>query len=227
MLLIAVLELGASFAQTFRQFLALRSLFGIGMGGIWGLAASTALENLPVETRGIASGFLQEGYPAGALIAAVVNLTLVPEVSSGWRSLFWVASGITLFAAIIRMMIPESEYFIRVKAAERARGTSGKNKTKIFLQETREMLKAHWLLCIYAILLLSGWLLIFFVVHCSSTRLVGFNFLSHGSQVCCLLDSGESVFNNGHLRIYTPRTFRHRKDFRRAIPLLLLSSEVV
>jgi MFS transporter, SHS family, lactate transporter len=59
LVLVAILELGAGFVQTFPQFLALRSLFGIGMGGIWGLAAATALENLPVEACGIASGFLQ------------------------------------------------------------------------------------------------------------------------------------------------------------------------
>lgn len=142
--------------QTFRQFLALRSLFGIGMGGIWGLAASTALENLPVETRGLASGILQQGYAVGYLIAAVINLFLVPEVSAGWRSLFWTGSGISLFAAGIRILIPESEYFVKAKAAERARGSGTKSKTKVFIHETGEMLKAHWLLCIYAILLMTG-----------------------------------------------------------------------
>jgi MFS family permease len=55
LILIAVLQLGAGFVQTYPQFLAVRSLFGIGMGGIWGLAAATALENLPVEVRGVAS----------------------------------------------------------------------------------------------------------------------------------------------------------------------------
>ncbi|KAH9480892.1 Carboxylic acid transporter protein-like protein [Psilocybe cubensis] len=165
LILVAILELGAGFVQTFRQFLALRSLFGIGMGGIWGLAASTALENLPVEARGIASGFLQEGYAVGYLIAAVINLFLVPEVSASWRSLFWTASGISLFAAFIRMLLPESEVFLRAKAADMASGRDTSKKTKIFIHETKEMLKRHWLLCIYSVLLMTG-----------------FNFLSHGSQ---------------------------------------------
>ncbi|EDR05293.1 uncharacterized protein LACBIDRAFT_303045 [Laccaria bicolor S238N-H82] len=56
--LVAVLELGAGFVQNFKQFLALQSLFGVGMGGIWGLPASTALENLLVELRGVGGGFL-------------------------------------------------------------------------------------------------------------------------------------------------------------------------
>ncbi|KJA24395.1 hypothetical protein HYPSUDRAFT_38838 [Hypholoma sublateritium FD-334 SS-4] len=165
LVLVAILELGAGFVQTFSQFLAVRSLFGIGMGGIWGLAASTALENLPVELRGIASGFMQEGYAVGYLLAAVINLTLVPETSVGWRSLFWTASGISMFAAFIRLLLPESEVFLRAKAAEAARGGPPVNKTKVFLKETKSMLKKHWLLCIYAVLLMTG-----------------FNFLSHGSQ---------------------------------------------
>lgn len=165
LVLVAVLELGAGFVQTFQQFLALRSLFGIGMGGIWGLAASTALENLPVEARGIASGVLQEGYAVGYLLAAVINLFLVPKVSAGWRALFWTASGISLFAAGVRILLPESEVFTRAKAAEVERGHTTTQKTKIFLKETKEMLKKHWLLCIYAVLLMTG-----------------FNFLSHGSQ---------------------------------------------
>jgi SHS family lactate transporter-like MFS transporter len=126
------------------------------MGGIWGLAASTALENLPVEARGLASGFLQEGYAVGYLIAAVINLYLVPEVKAGWRALFWTASGISLFAAGIRTLLPESEVFLKAKAAEIERGHTTTQKTKIFLKETRAMLKKHWLLCVYAVLLMTG-----------------------------------------------------------------------
>ena len=126
------------------------------MGGIWGLAASTALENLPVEVRGLASGVLQQGYAVGYLLAAVINLTLVPETSTSWRSLFWCASGISAFSAFVRLLLPESEVFIRAKQAALARGHSTKNKTKIFLHETWEMLKRHWLLCIYAVLLMTG-----------------------------------------------------------------------
>lgn len=154
--MIAVLELGSGFVETFHAFLGVRSLFGIAMGGIWGLAAATALENLPVEVRGLASGVLQQGYAVGYLLAAVINLTLVPETSTTWRSLFWTASGISAFAAVIRMLLPESDVFIRAKAAERARGGSTKKKTQIFIHETWEMLKRHWLLCIYAILLMTG-----------------------------------------------------------------------
>ncbi|KAJ7204305.1 major facilitator superfamily domain-containing protein [Mycena haematopus] len=166
LLLVAALQLGAGFVQTFRQFLALRSLFGIGMGGIWGLATSTSLENLPVELRGIASGVLQEGYAFGNLLAAVISLKLVPEVAPNWRALFWTASGVSVFGAFLRAILPESEAFLKARRAAEAHGTvSEAQKTRVFMRETNAMLKKHWMLCIYAVLLLTG-----------------FNFLAHGSQ---------------------------------------------
>ncbi|KAI9456311.1 carboxylic acid transporter protein [Boletus coccyginus] len=165
LLLCSVFSLSSGFVNTFSQFLAVRSLFGIAMGGIWGLSASSALENLPVEVRGLASGVLQQGYAFGNLIAAVINLTVVPNSAYTWRTLFWFGSGVTFLAAILRASLPESEVFLRAKAIEKAKGTTTTEKTKIFLHETKEMLKNHWKLCIYAVLLMSG-----------------FNFLSHGSQ---------------------------------------------
>ena len=138
------------------------------MGGIWGLAAATALENLPVEVRGIASGILQEGYAMGYLLAAIINLFLVPEVSAGWRALFWTGAGISLFAAAIRVLLPESEVFLKAKEAGKAGGTNTTQKTKIFIHETKAMLKMHWLLFIYAVLLLTGMYLSAHTYHCDS-----------------------------------------------------------
>jgi len=168
LLLCCVLQIGSSFCNTYQQFLAARSLFGIAMGGIWGLAMSTALENVPMETRGFLSGVLQEGYAVGYLLSAVVNLTVVPRSSHTWRTLFWVAAGLTFFAACLRAVLPESEVFLRARAARRNKEVETVNaasKTRIFLRETKKMLRDHWVLCIYAVLLMTG-----------------FNFLSHGSQ---------------------------------------------
>jgi MFS transporter, SHS family, lactate transporter len=158
LVLVSILELSAGFVNTFQQFLAVRSLFGIGMGGIWGMAASTALENLPVEMRGLASGVLQQGYAVGYLLAAVIDLFLVPETKQGWRTLFWTAAGISMFAAALRSLLPESAVFLRAKEEEKRRGetVSEGSKTRIFLHESKEMLKKHWLLCIYAVLLMTG-----------------------------------------------------------------------
>lgn len=156
LLLISVFELASGFVNTFRQFLAVRCLFGVAMGGIWGLAASTSLENLPVEARGLASGVLQQGYAVGYLLAAVISLTLVPETSTTWRSLFWCASGIGALSAVISALLPESEVFLRAREIERKKGATTGKKTKVFLHQMGAMLKKHWLLCIYAILLMTG-----------------------------------------------------------------------
>ena len=71
LLLCCDLSLSTCFVQMFHQFLAVQSLFGIAMGGIWGLAASTALGNLPVELRDLWSGIFQQGYAVGYLLSAV------------------------------------------------------------------------------------------------------------------------------------------------------------
>jgi MFS transporter, SHS family, lactate transporter len=158
LLLCALFELGSGFANDFHTFLAVRSLFGITMGGIWGLAAATALENLPVEVRGLASGVIQQGYALGYLIAAVINLYLVPHTS--WRALFWTSAGVSAFTAFLRILTPESAFFLQARDAERHRiaqdGAPRKNKTRIFIRETKAMLKNHWKLFIYAALLMAG-----------------------------------------------------------------------
>lgn len=149
-------SLATSFVQTFTQFLVIRSLFGVAMGGIWGLAASTALENLPVELRGLGSGIVQQGYALGYLLSAVVNITVVPHTPHKWRAMFWTGSSLLFTAAVLRALLPESAVFLRAKEIEREKGTDTSKKTKIFLKETKEMLKHHWLLCIYAVLLMAG-----------------------------------------------------------------------
>jgi MFS transporter, SHS family, lactate transporter len=151
-----VVQLGTSFVQTFRQFLAVRTLFGVAMGGVWGLASSTALENLPVEARGLGSGVLQQGYAIGYLISAILNLYVVPHTRHTWRTLFWTTSGLSAFAALIRACTPESEVFRRAKEQERALGGSTGKKTKVFIHQVRVMLKTHWGLCVYAVLLMAG-----------------------------------------------------------------------
>lgn len=84
------LELGTAFCQTYRQFLACRALFGIAMGGLYGNAAATALEDLPGETRGIMSGILQQGVcPLSPLSSCLlINLHRSMPLATFWpRSL--------------------------------------------------------------------------------------------------------------------------------------------
>lgn len=123
------------------------------MGAIWGLAAVTALENNPVKARGLASGFSQEGYIVGYLIVAVNNLFVMPKVKRGWRALFSkfidVCSGVKGVVA--------GEVFLRAKATEVENG----HMTTIRRQRcsTGEKLMKCWLLCIYAVLLMTSFFL--------------------------------------------------------------------
>ncbi|KAK4687269.1 MFS transporter, SHS family, lactate transporter, partial [Tremellales sp. Uapishka_1] len=163
--LICVFELGSGFCNTYAQFLAVRSLFGIAMGGIWGQAAATALENVPVAARGICSGILQQGYAFGYLLAAVINLTVVPKSQYTWRSLYFIGAGFSLAAAIVRACLPESRQFIMAREEAKASGLTSKQQSGRFIKELGTMLKTNWLRCIWAICLMTG-----------------FNFFSHGSQ---------------------------------------------
>lgn len=77
LLICSVLSLGTGFVNTFSAFLAVRSLFGIAMGGIWGQAASLGLENAPVEARGLLSGVLQQGYAVGQVNFSTYEVSAV------------------------------------------------------------------------------------------------------------------------------------------------------
>ena len=122
-------------------------MFGFAMGGVWGLAASNALENLPVEVRGFASGVLQQGYAIGYLISSLMNLLLVPDNRHAWRTLFWIASGITALVATIRAVIPESEAFLRAKAQRRMQHEKTGHAAKALAQQAGLMLRKNWKLC--------------------------------------------------------------------------------
>src|SRR6202050_886706 len=96
----SVFELASAFAPSLHVFLILRALFGIAMGGEWGVGAALAFETLPAEGRGFFSGLLQEGYAVGYLFAAAAYALLFPWFSHfswyghsfGWRGMFLVGA---------------------------------------------------------------------------------------------------------------------------------------
>jgi SHS family lactate transporter-like MFS transporter len=90
-------------------------LFGIGMGGEWGVGASLAMEAAPVRWRGILSGILQSGYSIGYLLAAIAARFLLP--AWGWRPMFWIGALPALLALYIRTKVPESEAWKQHRAA--------------------------------------------------------------------------------------------------------------
>lgn len=103
----SLIEVLSGLAPNFTTFLVLRALFGIGMGGEWGVGASLALEKVPPRLRGVLSGLLQSGYPAGYLLAAVCYFFLFERW--GWRPLFFVGGAPALLAFFVRYHVKESE----------------------------------------------------------------------------------------------------------------------
>jgi SHS family lactate transporter-like MFS transporter len=148
----SVIELLTAFAPNFGTFLLLRALFGIGMGGEWGLGASLAMESLPTHTRGLFSGILQQGYAFGYLLAALVYWIVFPHF--GWRGLFVVGALPALLVIYIRAHVPESPVWERNRASGRIRRV-----------DLRRFLQEHGALLIYAALLMTA-----------------FNYMSHGTQ---------------------------------------------
>ncbi|BCR91075.1 sugar transporter family protein [Aspergillus chevalieri] len=160
-ILFIVLELGTGFCQTYKQFLACRALFGIAMGGIYGNAAATALEDCPLEARGIVSGILQQGYAFGYLLATAFSRALVNTTSHGWRPFYWFAAAVPVLIILYRLFLPETEAFRRRQETRAEMG----GVTSTFFEEGKVAIKRHWLILAYLVLLLAG-----------------FNFMSHGSQ---------------------------------------------
>lgn len=150
--LFIVLELATGFTKTYRQFLAVRSLFGIAMGGLYGNATATALEDAPEKARGILSGILQQGYTFGFLLATVFARGLVNTTGHGWRPLFWFGACPPVIFIVVRYFLPETDAFTERMAIRE----NGDDVTRVFLKEARLSVKKHWLRLIYVFLLMSG-----------------------------------------------------------------------
>ncbi|HUS19977.1 MAG TPA: MFS transporter [Terriglobales bacterium] len=103
----SVIGFATGFVNSYAVFFVLRCLYGIGMGGEWGVGASLAMENAPPRWRGLLSGILQSGYSIGYLLAAVAARFVLPEL--GWRWMFWIGGIPALLALYIRSNVPESE----------------------------------------------------------------------------------------------------------------------
>ncbi len=135
----SVVEVASGLAPNFNTFLFLRALFGIGMGGEWGVGASLAMEKVPPRLRGVLSGLLQQGYAAGFLLAALANYFLFDRF--GWRPLFFLGGLPALLALFIRSRVKESEVW--EKRRERDWGRLG------------DTILANWKLFFYIVLFMA------------------------------------------------------------------------
>jgi MFS transporter, SHS family, lactate transporter len=145
-----------AFAPNFTVLVILRLLYGIGMGGEWGLGAALAMEKVPAERRGFFSGLLQEGYALGYLLASVASLVVMDWLGLSWRWLFGLSIVPALISLIIRYRVQESEVW--EAAQDRMRLTN----TRI-----RDVLRDGAIIrrFIYLVLLMTA-----------------FNWMSHGTQ---------------------------------------------
>jgi MFS transporter, SHS family, lactate transporter len=143
-----------AFSTSLTMLLVLRCLYGIGMGGEWGLGASLAMEKIPAAKRGFYSGVLQQGYPVGYLLAAIAFFLVAPW--AGWRGLFICAAVPAMLALFIRLRVKESE------AWQETRERSVQNKVSFRQVLLNPVIARRF---IYLVLLMCA-----------------FNFMSHGTQ---------------------------------------------
>jgi SHS family lactate transporter-like MFS transporter len=142
----SVFELACGFAPNYTAFLILRAIYGIGMGGEWGVGASLAMESAPPRWRGILSGIVQSGYSIGYLLAAVAARFVLPTL--GWRAMFWIGGVPALLAFYIRYQVKES----RAWEEHRAPTVGALLKTA----------SGHWKIFSYLVLLMT---LMMFLSH--------------------------------------------------------------
>ena len=142
----SVCELLCGFAPNYTVFLILRAVYGIGLGGEWGVGASLAMESAPKKWRGALSGGIQSGYPMGYLLAAVAARFVLP--AWGWRAMFWVGGIPALLAFYIRYQVKESEAWTQHRVPT----------VKAILQTA----SGHWKLFAYLVLLMT---LMMFLSH--------------------------------------------------------------
>ena len=149
----AVIELLTALAPNLPTFIALRVVYGIAMGGIWGVASALTMETIPQRARGRVSGLFQAGYPLGYLIASIVYGLLFTHI--GWRGMFGIGVIPILLAVFIALRVKESPVWLAT------RGDNAKAKKAAFWPAVGQ----HWPTLIYAVVLMAA-----------------FNYFSHGTQ---------------------------------------------
>lgn len=139
-LLYSIIEFASGFSSSLTILLVLRAIYGVAMGGEWGVGASLTMESIPPHARGFVSGLLQSGYPTGYFLASVVYGLLFPII--GWRGMFMVGVVPALLVLYIRRAVPESPSWASTRT--RAQGN------------TLTILTSHWRLGLYAIVLMTA-----------------------------------------------------------------------
>jgi SHS family lactate transporter-like MFS transporter len=137
----SILEAASGFAPTLWTFLALRLLFGIAMGGEWGIGSALTFETIPTRARGVVSGILQAGYPSGYFVASIATYLFYDAL--GWRYMFLLGIVPAVLVFFIRMGIDESPAFLEGRHKKQDHGL-----IKVIVRE--------WKLAVYAIVLMTA-----------------------------------------------------------------------
>jgi SHS family lactate transporter-like MFS transporter len=135
----SVVELLTAFAPSLTVLLVLRALYGVAMGGEWGVGASLTMEAIPARARGVVSGILQEGYAVGYLLASVAYGLFFSWI--GWRGLFVIGALPAFLVLYIRLKVPESPAW---------------QKTRHVRVNHFTVIRERWPLFIYTIILMTA-----------------------------------------------------------------------
>jgi SHS family lactate transporter-like MFS transporter len=137
----SALEVASGFAPTITVFLALRFLFGIAMGGEWGIGSALTFETIPVRARGMVSGLLQVGYPSGYFIASIAMYFLYDAL--GWRYMFMLGAVPAILVFFVRLGVDESPGWLEQRVKKEKHGLV-------------EVMSRNWKLALYAIILMTA-----------------------------------------------------------------------
>src|SRR5271154_2065675 len=135
----SAIEFASGFAPSLTALLILRAVYGIAMGGEWGVGASLTMESIPPQARGFVSGLLQSGYPTGYFLASIVYGLLFQYI--GWRGMFMIGVLPALLVLYIRRSVPESPNW---------------KPTSAIRQSTVSLVRSHWRLGLYAVVLMTA-----------------------------------------------------------------------
>ncbi|KAG9243812.1 major facilitator superfamily domain-containing protein [Calycina marina] len=160
LVVLGALQIGTIYANSLGTFFAVRSLFGLFMGGVFGNAASTAMENCPPEARGLVSGIFQQGYSFGFVLAACMSLSFKNRPES-WKSALYVGTGFSVLAGVL------ASFLLKGERRELKSKRSGRELPSLsdFWKKTKTMLKSSWR---------NFFFCVFFMTF--------FNYFSHTSQ---------------------------------------------
>lgn len=139
-LMFSLFELLSAWSPTLGLFIAFRVIYGIAMGGIWGVASSLAMETIPDRSRGLMSGIFQAGYPGGYLLASIIYGLFYALV--GWRGMFLIGALPVLLLPFIYFKVPESPVWLAAREREES-------------VALLPVIRTHWKLCVYLVVLMA------------------------------------------------------------------------